>query len=421
MPEALESCKSSLLAKWQDDPGSKPKRYKKGDKWVPLETAQDAESAAFAICTASLKEAGKMEADDESLYLQDELEFPNPVMTGFGFTNRPHIHDLDPISVVDENGEPWKEGEKFLKVPLILAGKWRHPRGVLNFTKDLVGKIVKNFKDRVTGYDPSGDCRHLPQLGALAWPKKFLQETRQDGRDQFSALARPTDSGLEVVEGKRFRYGSIEFHPNWSPNALEDARVSAEEIQGEYPDLRPVEINLSEEYYEEGEMPPEDQEVTLEQFDELKLQLSALQADNETIKAALEQEEARRIKAEQYAAAQFVDSLIVKAEARRDGEGRAHSKLFLEWLADVLKMKPREVEEGAITLEDAESVPSIHTYYRRQIFWLAENMPGVVPLEEPRTEPDKTRPVEDETPEELSDEQVEEVKAAWDYAGVGEG
>ena len=137
MPAILDQCVESLLGKWKEKPSSRPK-HKEGQK---------AQAQAFALCTASLKKAGKLEHDDETFYLTEDVEFELPVMTAWALTNKPHIMGLDELSFVNAEGEPWvegSEGEKHLKVPLLVMGKWKHRMGILNFTKGLADKIEKN-------------------------------------------------------------------------------------------------------------------------------------------------------------------------------------------------------------------------------------------------------------------------------------
>lgn len=424
MPAALDACVQSLLGKWKSDPKSRPApRKEKGGK------PQEARSQAFAICTKSLKKAGKLEHDDETYYLQEEVEFSNPAMLGYAATNRPHLHDLDPTSIVDEEGQPWKEGPKFLKLPLVILGKWKHPRGILNFTKKFVDRVVDNFNKKVTGYPPSGDCRHHPEWGALSWAKKFLTETREDGRDQISVIAEPTEKGLEVVEKKQFLYNSIEFHPNYSPRRALEERWAAEEIEGIYAEACPCEYIDSPELFSEEAHMPEELEVTLEQFGELQKELDALKAANEAIKAdseaikadsdaikaELQAEREKRLLSEKFAAQQFIEGLIAKTEARRDGEGRAHPKMFLEWMERILKLEDHE----EIKLENADNLSDVHAYYRKQIYWLAQNMDGTVPMKEVDTQPDTSKIGTGDEPDKLDEEQLKELEEAWSFADIG--
>lgn len=358
MPAVLDKCVESMMSGWQKDPSSRP-TPKKGKDGKPM----SAKSQAHAICTASLQKAGKMEAI--------ELEWNNPVVAGMALTNRPHIRHLDPVSLGEEDE---------MKIPLIILGKWRHPLiGVLDFNQSVIDQFIRNFEDNVMGHDLSVDNRHKPELGAMGWVSRFELETRQDGKKQFSAYATPTPAGKTTVEEKRYRYGSIEFHTNWTNPLI--AALSSD-------DLEP--------YVEEATM-PEDviqgaQEIALEdKLKEALVELAELKAQQEDAKKLEAQNVAlseRLATLEQQSYRLTVDKILLEAENHRDENEKAHSAVFIDWLRTVLL--EQEVGEK-IKLEDRNDPGQIRAYYRRAIAELVNTLPGVVPMSTPQTEPDKER------------------------------
>ncbi len=387
MPQILDACAQSVVAGWKSKPESRPK-HKEG---------QDAQSQAFAMCTASLKKAGKLEHGDEEYFLSaDKIEFTNPVMTAWAFTNKPFVQGLDTMSFVSAEGKPWADGDKFLKIPLLILGAWKHAMGVLDFTKGFVQKLEKNFREGVAGHEIAADSRHRDTLGALAWATgKFMMEKNRLGLDQWSVLARPTPQGEQFVQDRVYKYGSIEFHPDFK-NRKAQAALSADGIVGIWdeksvPGAESIDLSqgLSGNNEEDNSMPDgtennNGQGITLESLQEqlAKLQASSeqLQTSNQQLQTDITTRNSRIVGLERVALEQFVDAIVVRAKARREGSGRAHSKVFLEWLQSILTSADVGADEKVVQLEEKPTPGQIHAYYRKAIAWLAMNKPGDGPL-----------------------------------------
>lgn len=378
MPQILENCVQSLTSKWKAKPSSRP-TPKKDSKGKP----QDAKAQAFAICTASLKASGKMEAELIS------LEGVGPVILGAAATNRPHIGGLPEVSRVEQ------DGEKLLRIPLLVLGKWRHTSGLLDFTRDVVERMRANFQDNVVGRKVSWDNRHKPELGALAWFKGFRYEEGDDGKKLFVGYARPTPAGDKVIDEERYKYASIEFHPNWETPLV--SALSSDEFE---PCVE-REVIMPDETGVDGVN--EEQVIALEA--DLKKAQDALKLEQEG-RTALQD---RIVRLEQRSLRQFVDNILLKAEQYRDGENRAHSKVLLDWARAVLLEDPIGEGEGAISLEDRNDATQTRAYYRRAIGTLLESLPGVVPMSSGETDPDKERRLGLESDDyEPTDEEVQE-------------
>jgi len=163
---------------------------------------------------------------------------------------------------------------------------------------------------------------------------------------------------------------------------------------------------------EETQTPAVGQEdaVSLEQFNEVQLKLQQMEE-------RLEAERSRSASLEQMAVKQFVDSIVIRAENYRDDGQRAHSKVALEWLENVLLEKP--VGETIKLEEDAE-IGDVRAYYRQAIANLFETMPGVVPMAQPQTEPaeDRMKLSHDGEDDELTLEGRNEIRGIWGKAPV---
>lgn len=374
MPEAVEACVRSLMAKWRADPSSRP-TPRKGKDGEP----QKAKQQAWAICQAARKAEANMIC----------LEGVGPAILGAAVTNRPHIKGLPPISILDIEG-----GTKIIRVPLLKKGRFKHRTGLLIFDDDVFSKMIANFDANVVGNDLTLDNRHKPEEGANGWFKKvFVLD------DILTADVAPTPAGLRSAEERRYKYASIEFHPNWEDSQV--AACSAESLQ---------------EIREENIMPDTDV-LTLEE--QLEQAQEALRLEQERV-AVLKQEqiamgeeavvlESRLVALEQAAFKGFVESICLAAEHYRDSDGKAHAKVFLDFLRSVLAEEP--IGE-TIKLEDREDPGQARAYYRRALAWLAQNLPGTVPLEAAGTEPDSTRSLSDDS---VSKEDIDaDAKSLWE-------
>lgn len=397
MPAAVEKCVSSLLAKWKSDPSSRPK---------PREKGQDAKSQAWAICQASQKR--KAESDQQLTVLSDDGF--GPTMIGAALTNRPHLKGLPPVTLEEKDGKPT------LRVPLILLGKWRHPRGILDLTRPTIERFIQNFKGNVMGHDISLDNRHVPELGAMGWFSDVALE-EHGGRPLMVGYADPTPKGKESVEERRYRYASIEFLLNYKHPLLETDRLSSDEIICEY---------------KEDDMPEELEQVPGETLEtendervrELEEQLEAARLEaqrGQQLVQRLEQEQRERVALEARLAAiekerdrAQVEKILLEAKGFRDGEGRAHSKVLLDWaeavlLGEKIVVQPAKdgQQEQAITLEADSGEEGMRAYVRQSVAYLLRRVPGVVPMRQAGVERDDSRALEADG-EDITDKHVEE-------------
>lgn len=148
------------------------------------------------------------------------VNMKRPVMLGVALTNRPHVRlKKHPISVVE------KDGEKLVRVPFMVKGKYHHPQGDLDFTDDAFDKMLENYRNGVADYDLAADSKHQPERGAWMWFQEELggKVVRENvnGEDLLVGYAKPADeSVIRDLSGvaPKFRYASLEFHPNYRSN-----------------------------------------------------------------------------------------------------------------------------------------------------------------------------------------------------------
>ena len=384
MPEKLDACVSSLLAKWKKDPKSRP---------APKED-QKPEAQAHAICTASLKKTGKMD-DLTAFSLEDNI---GPVMVGAAATNRPHLKGLPAITELEDG---------ILRVPLIVLGRWKHISGVLNFTRGYVSRLRDNFESNVLGMDTSLDARHLPQLGALAWFKRLAFED-QDDKHLLVGYADPTPSGKQVVVEKRYKYASIEFHPNYSHPLLE--ALSEEGIDSTWDGVDDIE--LEHVHVKEADMP---ETIGLEQrILALETSLEEAGKSKTDLEKLLQAERDRNLALEQQSAKRFVETVVLKAVNYRDSDGRAHPKLLLDWAKQILLGEAIGEGDETISLSDDADAQGAKVYFRRAVNWLLTNLPGVVPMTT-SGERETGRTIANSDDVEFDEEDTAEIKSAWGY------
>lgn len=436
MPQVLEECVASMTAKWSKDPKTRPTPRKDKDG-----KPQDAKTQAHAICTASLQKAGKME--DELTEIA--LESTGMTLMGVAVTNRPHLKGLPPVKIVER--EVQGEKRKQLRIPLLLQGIFRHPKGDLVFNPRVFKHIAKNLGDNVIEQDVCIDSRHNPDWGALGWLGPGFPGTGLSEEDDILvAYADPTPAGEEKVEQKLFRYASAELRSNFQHprigDKLEAAKLSTDEIEV---------LSLAE--LAEEEVMPEDTPTSDEQVVQLSTELEAQQEHTKKLEERLAKLEEERVEAEKleerlklaerrlaeseerlalsdgekYVA--LVDSIMTKAEHYRDEDGKGHPKLLLGTARSLLLMEPVKTGEGdddVIKLEHEEdeevTLAQTHKFYHDTIVYLLENLPGLVPTE-PGTHAKDVSPAkgtEEEEEAKLEEEHKEFIKMTGGPAPANE-
>jgi hypothetical protein len=93
-----------------------------------------------------------------------------------------------------------------VRIPAARLGKYQHPiYGVLDLNRGLFDSFIKNWRDRVVGYDLALDPEHQPGLGALAW---LTDVTVENGG--LVLYGNPTPTGKAQL-GTSYKYASLEF------------------------------------------------------------------------------------------------------------------------------------------------------------------------------------------------------------------
>lgn len=393
MPAQVDRCVKDLMAKWKDDPSSRPK---------PKEEGQDAKSQAFAICNAAQKRS-------QSKSLETMLEGGyGPVLIGAAATNRPYIPRLEETQVKEVGGE------KKLVVHLANPGFFNHPTGAFTLNHAVFSTLIQNFNDRVVGQREAYDCRHQPNIGAFGWFEKlWIQDKKLYGQVD------PTPVGLEQIDSKMYLYSSMEFHRNYQrddvkldlENATEDFCVLdlGEKYSGELDDLGYTLDDPVEDTEPEDSMTDEEK-VQLEQ--ELEEARAQSEEEQEKIKALeKERDEAREqaLKLEQEAVDSSVASVVELAQSHRDKDGKALPKPFVEWVSKVLKFEDFGKDEEVVKLSEGTKPSADMTrYLAGAIKGLIMDMPGTVPTGRLSVDSDR------------GNDQEFDFDELWDQAGEGD-
>lgn len=361
MPQALEKCKSNLLAKWSKDPASRP---------APREKGQKPEEQAFAICSASLKRTGALEST-EAWLLGDGF---GPTLIGAAATNRPYIPKLEEVKIVEE-GEG-ESAKKYIVAHLANPGYYNHPLGAFTLNRAVFNNMIANSKAGVIGQKECYDARHKPNEGALGW----LEDLWVDEQARLFGKFDPTPLGLEMIGGKVFRYSSMEFHRDYK---RDDVKLDLERAEEICLDCVPLE--------DESEVGMEG-----ENGNEKVVQLEKELQDAKAQLLELEQLRRERLELEQKAFDARVESVLTLAQAHKDKDGNGHPKPLLEWLAAVLKFGAVG-EDGAIKLsDDAKPDNAVREYLLSACEHLVKTMPGTVPLERHSSGGNETQEKDDE-------------------------
>lgn len=335
MPIQVENCVLALMRDWGKDPTKRPK---------PKDPKQNAKSQAFAICTAQFNKSEA--AEDAVKSLDDGI---GPTILGAALTNRPFMKGMPPIQVIEE------DGKKYLTIPLLRIGRFKHEDGVLDFRSATYESMINNFRNNALGVEIALDNRHKPELGAAGWFRDVYV------KDAFLfTKVEPTTIGLSQIEGGLYKYASIEFHPDWVDPKI---TFSADDLT---------------EVIEEEQMPDTITTVSLEEH-------TTMLNEKIRLEEALRAERARVTELEAQTLTATVERIVLQAEARRDSDGRAHPPLLIDWAKKVLLLQDVGDGTGVIKLEDRDNVKNMRAYVRQAVAWLLESLPGVVPLDKSQT------------------------------------
>lgn len=193
---------------------------------------KDDGSMVKGSCHTSRSQTAKMRAamyaNEKGMMMENvqlALAMKNPVWLGCAVTNRPHIRLKEhPLSVVDINGK------KFIRVPMMRAGKYRHAQGDLDMTGEVLNQFIQNHTKGLADFEVVLDAKHQPDKGALGLfeasqgafvqrEKAGMPQVADPNGELLVAYAIPTgDDAIEVIEKGKFRHASMEFHPDYSSN-----------------------------------------------------------------------------------------------------------------------------------------------------------------------------------------------------------
>lgn len=402
MPAKTESCVSSLMAKWKSDPKSKPKP----------KAGQDDRAMAFAICNASTK------AEEE----QDRLllEGIGPTLMAVAITSKPHLPQR-------KNGEPSKkielidkDGKKWVKIPVLPKGIYRHSKGRLVFNDAFIDRLIENHRDKRSDYPVTLDFRHTEKEGTLAKLDAEDGGFLEKGVDNWLYAYGPVvdEEAEKIIASQRWPHASPDFFLDYQSNAitykledmklLEPSEIYKESVMPEkIITLGNVKLTLQE---ADGVYTLEDISI-LDQLqtvlkdltekaklvDSLQAKIAELEKNTqleepeipEPLRLRLEALETQNKELERQNVIREAAFTLERARTYRDENGRGHSKVFLDLAEAGLAMKAVEQSEAHIQLESQDEA-GIAKYYRGLIRLMLEKVPGQVPME-PRTEGTEVR------------------------------
>ncbi|HUW49218.1 MAG TPA: phage protease [Patescibacteria group bacterium] len=166
-------------------------------------------SSAFAICTAQLKKAGKL--DEAFLAKLDEDEFVNQLeeeLMADKKTKPPSFHKfLFQVPELSNDQIQLAEKSKTVRVQCLKAGIFRHQwYGTLRFNSDFFQSMIRNFEADVPQERIAFDFKHNSQDGAAAW----VESLEEDGKGLWAEVEL-TAKGLKAIKEKEFLYFSSEY------------------------------------------------------------------------------------------------------------------------------------------------------------------------------------------------------------------
>jgi hypothetical protein len=151
-----------------------------------------------------------------------------PTLIGAAVTSQPHLPQRGKeIRVLEEEGR-----DPIVEIPLMRKGIFSHPWiGKMVFDDDFFNAIIKNHQDRVTDYPPILNFRHSDKQGALAFIDPDDGGRLEVKESWLYAYGPPTDdAAIELIKGRKWRYSSPEFHPDYKSNMLKKLSADAGSI-----------------------------------------------------------------------------------------------------------------------------------------------------------------------------------------------
>ena len=418
MPQKLEDCKSSLLAKWKADPKSRPKATKKGQK---------PDSQAYAICTASLKKEGALSDEEYAValtesgdgdivgrisMLEDSGHDTDEAITlavserlagraksdGFGAVLRgvaltiiPFVKRQERASIVDLGDE-----KKEMRIPILRKSMWRHPvYGILKFDDQFFDGLTRSFDENVYGQDIPVKDAHTPrEQHALGWVSRLSVEG-----EQLVAYAPPTDNrGIDIIENRKAPYASAELVFNYRDSEMSLSLSDCEQVDGDNDGV--YEFSENELKYidvakpgcadcsEEDEMPEDTNkgvQLSDKEWGEITAKLEEFKELKDTVKTMVEtvqERDERILELEQVNEAARIEGIVDAARSYHDADGRTHSAVFLNTLEAALTFgNISEEEKVVVSLSDEVTPETVRDYFVATLRYLSEHLPGSVPAD----------------------------------------
>jgi len=193
IPEILEKCVSKLQAQGKS------------------------KSSAFAICTAALKKAGKLEQLLEEL---DKAETGNANLESYlqknalsGDTSKSPTFRKFSSQIINFPVESLSlEDKNTTTIQCLRMGKFKHPwYGVLKFDQPFFESMIKNFDADIPNPEIAFDFKHQPDFGAAAWINKVFVEEKD-----LMADVTFTERGKKSIQSGEFKYFSIEYTDDYA-------------------------------------------------------------------------------------------------------------------------------------------------------------------------------------------------------------
>lgn len=329
MPAKLDRCVKAVLARKSFKPG------------MP---ADQRKSAAYAICTASLKrnhdiaatlcqmpddvdieldESGNVRFHDVEHLMSDDnpaQECDEDVQFSIAFDEKagqdgPHVFFV-PCRVIklaekkDDKEDDTECADPRVEIEMLREGTFKHPwYGDLVFNRKYFLSLIENFLNDVLDREISFDSIHAPQEGATGWLKE-LGLTRRVFKDKkrryvLKGNVEPTEWGDQLIKGKRFKYYSIEVNDQFKDKEIDQEHGPT--IMGGGLTNRPFipgmrSVKMSEDAaptaavegepapVSDSQSPNQKEQEEKKQAEELLQQLDELQKANSTVALAKEKQ-----------------------------------------------------------------------------------------------------------------------------------
>ena len=243
-------------------------------------------------------------------------------LKAFAFTREPGTRQRgNEITLQEKDGETW------LRIPLLKAAKIRHGRKRFTFTRQDLEDIVENWKSKITDYKVYGRVGHerKPGLVNLEQPDGYIQV---EGNILMGYAKALSEEAKSIIQDQQYIYASVDLERGYQSSELaelEDVETEAETVT--------LSITNEVQPRKKGKTMT-DVTIDKKEYDELVASKVKLEAAEQAV--AAEQE---RVEAQKTRIAELESKVVELEQAQVEEEDQATDEATQALLEEIASLK----------------------------------------------------------------------------------